>query len=273
MSLLGVNRPFARAHEIAARHRAQRPAPKQLFSRALQNALDETAPSSRGSLYIYEVIGEDWWTGGGVTGKSVVEALSALKGVKTLDVFINSEGGDVFEAKAIHENLKRFDAEKVVHIDGIAASAATFIAMAGDTIITAPAATWMIHEAWSIALGRADDMRSMADVLDLQNRSIAETYAERTGKPVDEMLALMAAETWMSAQEAKDLGFTDEIAREDEDTSAAAAASAKSNLVAAAARTQDRIKSISPADLMVARAEMHRRHRPGQPGTSARPAR
>jgi ATP-dependent Clp protease protease subunit len=202
-----VKRSFLKAREVAQRHR-QTAKPGTLF------AFTENA--TKGELYIYEVIGEDWWTGGGVTAKKVVEALDAMKGVKTLDVYINSEGGDVFEAKAIFENLKRFGAEKTVHVDGIAASAATFIAMAGDTIITAPAATWMVHEAWSVALGRAEDMRAMADVLDMENRAIAETYATRTGQPVDEMLALMAAETWMNAREARDRGFTDEIARQDE---------------------------------------------------------
>lgn len=238
-----MRRPFAKAHEIANRFRGSAEK-KPLF-----NKKEKT-----GSLYVYEVIGEDWWTGGGVTAKKVVEALDQMKDVKNLDIFINSEGGDVFEAKAIFANLKRFDAEKTVYIDGIAASAATFIAMAGDKIITAPAATWMVHEAWSIAMGRAGDMRAMADVLDLENQAIAETYAKRTGRSVDEMVKLMAAETWMSAQEAKDNGFTDEIAEDDNETENSA-----SPLVAAASRTQERINSISPANMLTARAEMRRR--------------
>lgn len=256
--------PFAKAHEIAARFRKE---PRPLLAKA---------SDSKAALYIYEVIGEDWWTGGGVTAKSVRDALDEVKGAKTLDIYINSEGGDVFEAKAIYEQLKRFEGEKVVHVDGIAASAATFIAMAGDRIITAPAATWMVHEAWSIAAGRASDMRAMADVLDLQNESIAGIYAERTKRPVSELRDIMAAETWMDAEEAKRLGFTDEIAREEEKDDDEVDAKA-SPLIAASLRTEERIRSVSAADLMAARAEMRRlanqsdRASPGRQRTTGQP--
>ena len=237
--------PFAKSHEIANRLRA---------GNEKRPLLAKTA-SDEASLYVYEVIGEDWWTGGGVTAKAVVEALDAMKGVKTLNVYINSEGGDVFEAKAIHSALRRFEAEKVVHIDGIAASAATFIAMAGDRIITAPAATWMIHEAWSMAAGRASDMRAMADLLDMQNNSLAETYAKQTGKDTKAMLELMAAETWMSAKEALDLGFTDEIGAD----SASETKASASPLVAAAAQTHERLLAFSQAERLAAKADMRRR--------------
>lgn len=263
-----MNRAFAKAHGIANRFRAL----------AGKRPLFAKKGDDRGELYIYETIGADWWTGGGITGKSVKDALAEMKGVKSLDIFINSEGGDVFEAKAIYTNLLRFDAEKVVHVDGIAASAATFIAMAGDKIITSPVATWMVHEAWSMAMGRAADMRAMADLLDLENRTIAETYAKQTEGTVDEMLALMDAETWMNAQTALDKGFTDEIAEDDtgDDEEAEPSTSKTSALIAAAAATQERIRSVSPASLLVARAEMRRRDTttrsdPAKPGTQ-RPA-
>lgn len=221
---------LAKLRQIAARHR-QAAGPRALSGQE----------NDQGSLYIYEMIGEDWWTGGGVTAKKVVDALEALKGVKTLNIFINSEGGDIFEAKAIIENLERFDAEKVVYVDGLAASAASFIAMVGDRIITSPVATWMIHEAWSVALGRAADLRAMADLLDMQNRTMAETYATQTGGTTDEMLELMAAETWMDARQAKERGFTDEIAREDASQEEAAAAATTSPLMAIAAQTNARV--------------------------------
>lgn len=206
-----------RAHRLAAKYKEAK-GPRPLF--AEQSA-------AKGSLYIYETIGEDFWSGGGLTAKSVSEALAQMSGVKTLDIFINSGGGDIFEAKAIYSQLRRFNAERVVHIDGIAASAATFIAMAGDRIITAPSATWMIHEVWAFAGGRASEMRALADVLDLENKAFAETYAKRTGQSVEDVLAWMNAETWMSAAEAKERGFTDEIAEsetaDDESESLAAA--------------------------------------------------
>ncbi len=193
-----------RAHRIAAKHTAA------VGTRPLFRAADET----KGNLYVYETIGGfDWWTGEeGLTAKRVADALAAMAGVKTLDIFINSGGGDIFEATAILAQLNRFKGEKVVHIDGIAASAATLIAMAGDTIITAPAATWMIHEVSAMAWGRASELRALADLLELENKTFAETYAARTGRTSEEILGWMAAETWMNAAEAKERGFTDEIA-------------------------------------------------------------
>lgn len=191
-----------RARQLAERHR--RASGQQPFRADVSGG--------RGALYIYDVIGEDWWTGGGVTAKSVQAALDGMKGASGLDIFINSPGGDIFEAKAIYAQLRRFSGERVVHVDGIAASAATFIAMAGDRIVTAPAATWMIHEVWAFTGGRAADFRAMADTLDMENATFAETYSKRSGQSIEDVRAWMAAETWMNAAEAKTRGFTDEIA-------------------------------------------------------------
>jgi ATP-dependent Clp protease protease subunit len=168
----------------------------------------------RGSLYIYDIIGLDWWTGTGITGKSVAEELAGLKakGAKAVDVYVNSPGGDIFEAKAIFAELRRFDGERKVHVDGIAASAASFIAMAGDHITTAPAATWMIHEVWARVAGTAADHRKLADVLDIENQAFAQTYAARSKQKVEDVMAWMSAETWMNADTAKARGFTDSIA-------------------------------------------------------------
>lgn len=190
-----------RARQMAARHRQ---------ATGLRSFEARTA-GTRGALYVYDVIGEDLWTGGGVTAKAVQEALDGMKSATGLDIYVNSPGGDIFEAKAIHSLIRRFSGEKVVHIDGIAASAATFIAMAGDRIVTAPAATWMIHEVWARTSGRASDFRAMAETLEMENRTFAETYASRSGSSVEDVLAWMAAETWMSATQAKERGFTDEI--------------------------------------------------------------
>jgi ATP-dependent Clp protease protease subunit len=175
-----------------------------------------------------------------------------------LDIFINSEGGDVFEAKAIYAQLKRFgaDAEVIVHIDGIAASAATFVAMAGDKIITAPEATWMVHEAWTLAMGNAGDLRDTADLLDMMNEDIAAIYAKRTGRSVEEMRAMMSVETWMNAQEAKDAKFTDEIASYDDGEDEEDVVEAKSTLkVAAVAETTNQRLSAMTADLLAFRAK------------------
>jgi ATP-dependent Clp protease protease subunit len=167
--------------------------------------------NGRGALYVYDSIGEDWWTGGGVTAKSVQQALDGMKGATALDIYINSPGGDIYEAKAIFAQLERFKGEKVVHVDGIAASAATYIAMVGDRITTARDATWMIHEVWTLAMGNAAALRETADLLDKENGTYAERYATRTKQSVADVRAWMAAETWMTAAEAKARGFTDDI--------------------------------------------------------------
>lgn len=191
------------AQQLAAKHRAEKGAAP----------FRAEVSGGRGSLHLYDTIGEDWFFGG-VTAKGVADALADMKGVAGLDIYINSPGGDIFEAKAIYSQLRRFEGEKVVHVDGIAASAATLIAMAGDRIITAPLATWMIHEVWAVAMGRASDMLEMAALLEKENATFAETYASRTGQSTEDVLAWMSAETWMNAAEAKARGFTDEISEE-----------------------------------------------------------
>lgn len=230
---------FAKVHALWAKHRDERKLVTTGPAIFAKKAADE------GALYVYEVIGEDWWTGGGVTAKDVVAALDAMKGVKKLNVYINSPGGDVFEAKAIMTNLQRFEAEKVMHIDGLAASAATYIAMAGDRIITAAHANWMIHEASGVAFGRADDHRALADLLDKQNLDLAQAYAAQTGKTIDEMLAVMNAETWLTADEALAAGFTDEVLAPPVDEAATVASAAKtSRLAAAILSTDERLAQI-----------------------------
>ena len=174
--------------------------------------------SARGSLYLYEQIGRSWWSDSGTTAKMVADALAELKaaGAQSLDIFINSPGGNIFEAKAIYAELRRFEGERTVHVDGIAASAASFIAMAGDKIITAPAATWMIHDVWAMGMGNATELRKLADVLELESNTFAETYAARSKSKVEDVKAWMHAETWMNAKTALERGFTDEISEADE---------------------------------------------------------
>jgi len=192
---------LARAREVAARVRAP-------------SGLAQAEVSLAGRLYLYDVIGADPWTGGGITATAVAAALDALTaaGAKSLEVFINSPGGDVSEGVTIFETLRRFGGTKTVRVDGIAASAASLIAMAGDRIITSPSGMWMVHEAWTFACGGSGDLRKTAEVLDICNGSMAIAYAARTKRSLEQCRAVMAAETWMSADEALALGFTDEVA-------------------------------------------------------------
>lgn len=205
-----------------------------------------------GNLYVYKFIGASWFEEG-ITAESVMNALDGMKGVKKLNIFINSEGGDVFDGKAIYTQLKRFSAEKVVHIDGVAASAASFIAMAGDRIVMSPIGTMMIHDAWSFAAGNADDLRNTADILDMLSDDIAKSYADKSGRPVDEMRKLMLEESWFNAEQAVKEKLADEVAvyNDDDNTAAASSNSKVSNVLN---NTHERIASYS-AKLLTFRAK------------------
>lgn len=164
--------------------------------------------ASEATLYVYDVIDSYW----GVSAQGVAQAIAGLDANTTLHVRINSPGGDVFEARAIKSLLDEFAGKVVSHVDGLAASAATTIALAGDEVVMAEGAYWMIHNAWTIALGNKSDLIEMASLLEKMDGTIAQDYATKTGKPIADMASLMDAETWMTAQEAKDSGFIDSIA-------------------------------------------------------------
>ncbi len=132
----------------------------------------------------------------------------------TINVFINSPGGVVADAVAIHSALRRNPARKLVQIDGVCASAATIIAMAGDRISAAPSAMLMVHAASNTVRGNAGDMRQEADILDTLSEQIARLYMQRTHRSLDEVLGWMRDETWLTAAEAKALGLIDEVTAE-----------------------------------------------------------
>lgn len=177
------------------------------------------ASGSNGDLYIYEDIGESYF--GGIGPNDVRDALAEIGKVETLNVYINSPGGSVFDGMAIYNQLKRFSARKVVHIDGIAASIASVIAMAGDEIRIASNAMVMIHDPYGICAGTADDMRQQADAMDKVRETILETYTARTKQPATDVSNWMRAETWMKADEAKARGFADKIENGDQPVDAA----------------------------------------------------
>ena len=108
--------------------------------------------------------------------------------------------------------LRQHPSNIVAHVDGIAASAASYVALAANEVEISDGAFFMIHKAWTIEMGNADDLRKTAGLLDQIDDSIATDYAARTGKPKDELLAMMTSETWLTAAQAKDMGFADRIA-------------------------------------------------------------
>jgi ATP-dependent Clp protease protease subunit len=167
-------------------------------------------------IMVYDEIG--FW---GVTASDFVAELKNVTAPKVV-VRINSPGGDVFDGLAIFAAIQGYAGDVTCVVDGWAASAASFIALAGKETTMAPNAFMMIHKAWALAIGNADDMSDMKDTLDKLDGQLAQIYAKKTGKSADEMMTLMAGKvdgTWFTAQEALGLGLIDEIAGADEEES------------------------------------------------------
>lgn len=147
----------------------------------------------------------------GVTASDFVRELNALD-VGSITLKINSPGGEVFDGLAIYNAVKDHKANVAVQIDGLAASAASFIAMAGDTIAIQRNAAMMIHDASGLAIGNASDMRELADLLDGASDNIADIYSQRAGGTVDEWRARMRATTWYNnGAEAVAAGLADSV--------------------------------------------------------------
>jgi ATP-dependent protease ClpP protease subunit len=156
------------------------------------------------TLSIYDVIGADFF-GEGITASQVQDALKGDH--KNVTVRVNSPGGNAFEGVAIYNLLNSHRKPVNVIVDGLAASAASIICMAGETVTMNDGAMMMIHEAQAVGTGTALEIRQLADTLDAVTSSIADIYVASTGMPKDKVLGLMSDETWMSAAEAKANGF------------------------------------------------------------------
>ena len=175
--------------------------------------------NNAGELTIYGEIADSqggWFSDGNeVTPTSFKAELDALGDISALNVYMNSPGGDVFAGQAIYSQLKRHPATVNMHVDGLAASIASVIAMAGDTIHMPANAMMMIHHPMSGVYGNANEMRTMADTLDKVSESIQETYLSKaTDMKQEDLVTLMDNETWMTAQESFDLGLCDTIDEE-----------------------------------------------------------
>lgn len=161
-------------------------------------------------VYVYDEIGEYW--GEGISAKDFVREINALK-VDVIHLHINSPGGNVFDGSTMYNALRQHKGRVVVHVDGLAASAASLLAMSGDEIQISGNAFFMIHNPWTIAAGDAAAFRKAAGELDLLSEVYAKTYAGRTGRKssYEEIVRLMDSETWMNADMALSLGFADSI--------------------------------------------------------------
>jgi len=171
-------------------------------------SLQQTAESL--DLHIYDTIGGGLFSDG-VRAKDVLARVSGAKSAKVINVSINSSGGDVFEGMAIHNVLAAHSARKVVTVDGLAASMASVIAMVGHEIIMPSNSMLMVHDPMIRVAGGAKDFRRAGDLVEKTRQNIAAIYAARTRQPLASVLTAMADETWMTANEAKALGYADTV--------------------------------------------------------------
>lgn len=165
--------------------------------------------NKRAKILIYEQIGVDWF-GDGVSAKDFNKELDALD-VNDIDLHINSPGGNVFDGNSIYNALVDHKAKVHVKIDGIAASIASVIAMAGDDVEMPKNAMLMIHDPSGFVVGTSQDMKKMADALDKIKGGLVSAYTRRAKKTEDEISDMMTDETWLTAEEAFDFGFADKI--------------------------------------------------------------
>jgi ATP-dependent Clp protease, protease subunit len=165
----------------------------------------KNAGATEAEVFIYDQIA--WF---GVSAEEFVKDLAKVT-APTINVRINSPGGDVFDGLAIYNALKRHPSRVVAHVDGLAASIASVIALAADEVQIAQGAFFMIHNAWGMAVGDAGEMRKMAATLEKVNESIVGIYTRRTGKTDAEIRALMDTETWLNDDESVDIGFASAV--------------------------------------------------------------
>jgi ATP-dependent Clp endopeptidase proteolytic subunit ClpP len=167
--------------------------------------------SNVATVRIYAEIGDSWW-GDSVSAADFARDLDQLD-VETINLHINSPGGDVFDGIAIANVIRQHPARVVAVVDGLAASAASFIAAAADELEMARNSELMIHDAWGLVVGNSSDVRALADRLDQMSDNIAGIYAEKAGGELAEWRDLMRAETWFSADEAVTAGLADRVSK------------------------------------------------------------
>jgi ATP-dependent protease ClpP protease subunit len=187
--------------------------------------------ATEAEIIVYAGIGQDWWGDGSmISAKQFSEELKKIPDtVNTINVRINSPGGDVFDGIAIYNRLKQHKAKKVIHIDGLAASIASIIALAGDEIIMGEGALFMIHLPWTMAAGnRMDFDNTVNRLMDVEEQMIG-IYAKKTKLDRSEIRSMLEKETWLDAGAAIDKGFVDSKA---EDTVAIAASAVNSPWIA-----------------------------------------
>ena len=166
------------------------------------------------TIYLYDMIVStddeaEWW--GGVSPQAFVKALNDIT-APTIHLRVNSPGGSVFAARAIEQAIRMHSSKVIAHVDGLAASAASFLIMAADEIRMAPGSFLMIHKAWTWTAGNANDLRKESDLLEQIDASLVKTYATRSGQEAEAIAQWMADETWIEADRAVELGLANSVA-------------------------------------------------------------
>ena len=170
-----------------------------------------SADEKSADVFIYGEIVSYQWDESDTTASSFKKELDSLGEVSSINLYINSPGGSVFEGVAIHNMLKRHKASVTVHVDALAASIASVIAMAGDTVVMPKNSMLMIHNPWTFAMGNAAELRKVADDLDRIGGSAFQTYMQKAGDKLSDttLQEMLDAETWLSADEAYEFGLCD----------------------------------------------------------------
>lgn len=171
--------------------------------------IHHNAATATAAVYVYDEIG--LW---GVTAKDFADELNALQGINHIDLHVNSPGGSVVEVLAMMQAVKKHPATVTAYIDGLAASSASRLILAADEVEIADNAFLMIHNVWSYAVGNATEMRKEADILDKFDKGLANDYHKKSGKPIEDIEAWMAEDTWFTAEEALASGLVDRIGDE-----------------------------------------------------------
>lgn len=166
-------------------------------------------------VYVYGMIG-----GWDMDAQEFVQAVHAID-AKAIDLHINSQGGFVWDAVSMYESLRSHPATVTTHVDGLAASAASFLALAGDTVDTAKGSRWMVHDAQMVAIGSPADIREAADLGDAVSNDIAGIYSARAGGSVASWRSAMKATTWYSAEQAVSAKLADRVTGNDTKNSGA----------------------------------------------------
>ncbi|TOZ04902.1 head maturation protease, ClpP-related [Leuconostoc pseudomesenteroides] len=177
----------------------------------MTNYFQMKATNSVAQIDIFGDIVSEKWFDEETSATSFRDALKELGDVSTINLSINSGGGSVFDGIAIYNMLKSHKATVNVYVEGLAASIASVIAMAGDTITMRSGSMMMVHMPWTLSQGNAEEMRKTADTLEKTGDSIVDIYSERTGISSDDIRNIMNEETWLSAEEAVEQGWATKI--------------------------------------------------------------